>query len=533
MSISKSFRAFHPAAAITLIAALSFPCATQAINIGAVSGNSSGKLNANREGEPSGGKTEGGLELSLSARPLDEARIGEISQEERDLWRLKQKLFYVDDQMNNLLIMQHQLKQMRAELGSLAPRVAGLGSGVHVATGGAGQQAGLPVNPAATVIHAAGTVDTESSAMMLTRMGVSVALAFLVALALFFGLRRYRMARLQHGNQVLSTPDLPANPQVAPAVPVIRQAQSFVQPGKVKVDRVSPLSVACASDTDKLAEVDSMIEEAELYAIHGHPNKAIEILNDIILEYPDKDEVWLLLLSLFGNKKNVQQFESMARKFLSNKGMNNAWKGICKTGRRIDPDNPLYFDAESAYATNAETDIKPGRRRLLGDILVDMNAISMSDLENRIAHFDYLRDGRFGNYLVACGLIEQKQLDEALQQQSKEAVSKLAEPQINSDTRAASVQDEIPHTIGDVLVQMGVVGRQELEHALVDFSPKLHGHCGTYLVTCGLITKRQLYDALLNQIGGAMTVELSAPVKDMPAGDSDEVPWDLPDRWIR
>ena len=293
-----------------------------------------------------------------------------------------------------------------------------------------------------------------------------------------------------------------------------------------------------------------MIEEAELYAIHGRPNKAIEMLSDIILEYPEKVEAWLLLLSLFGNEKNVRQFESIARKFLSNMGGNDAWKGICGVGRSIDPNNPLYFDADSTHETNAEQSIKLNKRRLLGDILVDMNAISMSDLESSVAHFDYLRDGRFGNYLVARGLIKQDQLDEALQQQGKEAATNPPTSQINPDTHVPRIQVEKPRPIGDVLVQMGMVTEQELEHALANFDPEQHGPCGAYLVTCELITEGQLYKAMLHQLGGSTTAGLATPAEEPSAEDSDknssaedsakdssanvdEIPWDVPDRWIR
>ncbi len=117
------------------------------------------------------------------------------------------------------------------------------------------------------------------------------------------------------------------------------------------------------------AEVDSMIEEAELYAIHGHLNNAMEILNNIILQYPERIEVWLLLLSVF--RGNARQFEVIARKFLQTLGRNDTWREVQEAGRSIDPDNPLYFDPDIP-----SPHIKPNKRRLLGNILGDMQTLS-------------------------------------------------------------------------------------------------------------------------------------------------------------
>ncbi len=239
----------------------------------------------------------------------------------------------------------------------------------------------------------------------------------------------------------------------------------------------------------KPAEVDSMIEEAELYAIHGHLNNAMEILNNIILQYPERIEVWLLLLSIF--RGNAPQFEVIARKFLQTVGRNETWREVQEAGRSIDPENPLYFDPDTPH-------IKPNRRRLLGNILVDMQALSGNDLENSLRDFDHLRDGSLGRYLVESGLVNQRQLDEALQIQYKESPN----PQPAASKLLANLGR--PRSISDVLVRMGAVTEPELEHVLADFDPKRHGHCGNYLVSCGLITQKQLYSALLQQLSRVM-----------------------------
>lgn len=333
---------------------------------------------------------------------------------------------------------------------------------------------------------------------------------------------------------------LPTGPQSSPAASEIEQARSTAPSDEVTNTEglPSPSSAQLTRDADELAEVDSMIEEAELYAIYGHQDKAIEMLNDIILKCPEKVEVWLLLLSTFRNKKNARQFESVARKFLATMGCHDAWKDIQEAGRSIDPDNPLYFDADGIKTTNAQQSIKPKKHRLLGEILIDMNAISAHDLENSLANFDHMRDGRLGNYLVTSGLINQEQLVEALQQQHKEMA---AEPHPSSaPTYEPLIKAGKPRSIGDVLVQMGMVTEPELEQALFNYDPKRYGHCGAYLVACKIITKEQLYTALLQQLGGAMAVEFATPTEQSPAeaeqstAEADNfIPWDLPTRSIR
>lgn len=238
------------------------------------------------------------------------------------------------------------------------------------------------------------------------------------------------------------------------------------------------------------AEVDSMIEEAELYAIHGHLNNAMEILNNIILQYPERVEVWLLLLSIF--RGNARRFEVIARKFLQTMGRNDTWREIQEAGRSMDPDNPLYLDPD-ALATNK----KPNKRRLLGNILVDMQALSAEDLEKSLRHFDHLRDGRLGKYLVERRQIRQDQLDMALQIQEKESSKPQPAPKLLGNLGR-------PRPISDVLVKMGAITEPELEHVLADFDPKRHGHCGNYLMSCGLITQKQLHAALLQQLSGVM-----------------------------
>ena len=291
------------------------------------------------------------------------------------------------------------------------------------------------------------------------------------------------------------------------------------------VDQVN--AAAPAGNTNEFVDFNAMIEEAEIYAIHGHPFKAIEILNSVIFYQPKNVEVWLQLLSIFCNVKNLEQFEKIAIKFLATVDDKDAWKRVQEAGRSIDPDNNLYFDPNaSGYIANRNITLKS--RRLLGETLLDMDAISADVLASSLERFDPEHDGYFGDYLHASGLITMQQLQDALQLQAQAAV---AEPLAFADSAEMNIQQFTmgePHLIGDVLIQMGILNEYVLQHVLEDFDPARHGRCGSYLVSRGVITNKQLHRALLRQLSGALAIDVHLEEEcdialDFPHESSQEV----------
>jgi hypothetical protein len=504
---------------MALACALSCPCF-------ALAASAQGFVSHHGGGPQSDGAKEG-IKLRLAGKPLDESRIGKISPAERDLLLAKQKLFDVDDQVASLIAMQHQIKQMQDELVLLKPRVEKLGGGGAAAIG---TVTDIPerfqINPA----EPAPATDISLDARTQLLWGAGAGLALLAVLTVFFGWRRKTGAQSNGGEKRLLS-----HAQALQAAPQFGEARSTA-PGKPMFAADTSLS-SIYSNVDEpveVDEVDSLIEEAELYAVHGRADKAIEILNEIIIEHPEKVEVWLLLLSIFRSGRNAIQFETIAKKFLATIGHNDAWKDIQEIGRSIDPDNPLYFDIGIANPTESGIRVKPGKRRLLGDILVEINAISARELESSLADFDHLRDGRLGNYLVTRGLVKQNQLDEALKLQSKEMADESSRQKDNSGAHELPIKAGKPRPISDVLVQMGIVTEQDLDQCLASYDPKRHGHCGTYLMNCGLITKKQYHAALLQQLSGAMAVGAAPSSMEPPKkSGEDYIPWDMPDRLIR
>lgn len=243
----------------------------------------------------------------------------------------------------------------------------------------------------------------------------------------------------------------------------------------------------------ELSEIDLMIEDAEQYAIHGRLNKAIGMLNDIVRQYPTRTEVWLLLLSIYRNDKSVHQFEATARRYLKVAANDDCWRLIQEAGRSIDPKNKLYFDSQGQVFLGQE------KQRLLGRALVDINAISERVLKISLAHYDQMKHGKLGNYLLARGLIKPNHLDEALRHQH----NTVSDMQGETGRFVNAVK---PGWIGDVLVQMGAVTESELSHVLGGFDPKVHGYFGNHLVAIKLISQKQLHIALLQQLSHDMRV---------------------------
>lgn len=71
------------------------------------------------------------------------------------------------------------------------------------------------------------------------------------------------------------------------------------------------------------------------------------------------------------------------------------------------------------------------RRRLLGDVLLGMGVFNLGQFESATENFDAERDGRIGEFLVAQGLINHSQLDEALRRQHEETAGNF-DPHLKS-----------------------------------------------------------------------------------------------------
>jgi tetratricopeptide (TPR) repeat protein len=179
-------------------------------------------------------------------------------------------------------------------------------------------------------------------------------------------------------------------------------------------------------ETSAIVEEDkgslALLEEAELYAAYGHTQKAIVILEDFVIQYPDVEKGWILLLSIYSSRGQSEEFEKAARLFSLNNKNDHAWKMIQALGRTLDKTNPLYTSDSSPTILNTPLNSR-NEHRPIGIILVDLGYLPLQDLELSLKGFDPDQHGRFGNHLVSRRQVSYAQLTEAVLAQQAHAMT--------------------------------------------------------------------------------------------------------------
>ena len=480
--------------------------------------------------------------LKLSGEPLDESRIGKVSEQERALLLARQKLLDADDQMASFLAMQNQVKQLQEELGEIKLKLAQLGANPSTS-------APSPAKATTSTAPAAGTTSSQGGGAkpvptakppvvqqndLSDELDKALGLV-LVILVLWLGRRYY--AKVKSRNEVNSQQDSEAAlktadeaaaprfglkrslssfkarstanndvataPQAVPS-PVVKssykaplpQAKSEQTPAATVSPMASPVRKEAVSPTsppqeikEEATEEDSMLEEAGLYASHGRPAKAIEILQEIIQRRPSKAAAWPLLLSIYSSLAKATEFEKTAREFLKHHPNSPAWSGIQALGRTFDQSNPLYVDGNNVISSSPLLpDAAAQSRRPVGDVLIEMGVLSKQDLQNCLDDFDPKKHGRFGGYLVARKAITLAQLDQALLQQQG----------VHNETKSGALPS-----------------LQDMENFLADFDPKRDGSVGEFLASRNAATPEQLSKLLQHQPSQEKPIE-TQQADDLP-----------------
>lgn len=455
------------------------------------------------------GKTES-FRLRLSGEPLDESRIGKISQEERSLLRARQKLLDADDQMASFLALQDQVRQLQAELsmvklklgqlGVSSPAVASSDASAQLASSQESEPLLAQQTAAATVQSAEATADdvqtqqdqnVRPAKQRKPKMQRGpIIMGLLALLGLLLGLRYYLRKRTQSAGAKpvlkrsavvpVAVPEPAAAPAPAPASqpsmqtriaqPGAKQAakppakpsavrppasmagsaappkSTIAPPAAKKMAAPSPVAASPAHEKtqEELAEADSIIEEAELYAIHGHPDRAVLILKELIQQHATKTEAWMLLFSIYSSLKKAPEFEKAARDFIKANKDSALWLEIQALGRSVDSGNVLYADSGMTGAAASALQPVLGKRLLLGDILLAMGALSIKDMEKCLGEFDPKVDGRFGGFLIKRNMITEAQLEAALQQQQRNNEANTHQAQDASKAEDAPNAEGVP-----------------------------------------------------------------------------------------
>lgn len=118
-------------------------------------------------------------------------------------------------------------------------------------------------------------------------------------------------------------------------------------PAQTDFSQAGPGSI----DTD---EVDP-VAEADVYMAYGRDVQAEEILAEARQKDPTRYAIHLKLLEIYANRKDLQQFETLATDLYGEtSGVGADWEKAAAMGLKLDPDNPLYGAAAPAALPSAE-----------------------------------------------------------------------------------------------------------------------------------------------------------------------------------
>lgn len=368
----------------------------------------------------------GEFHLRLSTNVIDTSRIGKLSGAERDKILAQQRQLDQDDQTAKFLALQNQVVQLQEELKLMRLQMAqGIAPVAQSAPPAVPPQ---PVSAPAVRPKPATPAAPAPAAEPTSDLPVNLALALGAILLLLLGLRQYnkRLKSQWTGeNIVLDDSEItPAPVSLAPAQPAAINKIAEELPREapaLAATMLAPEPVAPAQpvfSTEPQQESDWVIEEAELYAVHGHPELAIQILERLLDQSSDKPQAWLLLLSILSSMERREEFEEAARRFAAIDTSHTYWKEVQALGQRIDKDNPLYFG--EVTEVHEPVPLNKANRRPLGAILLHTGALTEENLMDVLAQFNPNRDGRIGAFLIKLGLINNEQLEEALQIQRAE-----------------------------------------------------------------------------------------------------------------
>lgn len=94
-------------------------------------------------------------------------------------------------------------------------------------------------------------------------------------------------------------------------------------------------------------EVDP-VAEADVYIAYGRDGQAEEILKEALRAHPDNQAARLKLLEIYSARHDAVAFEAQAGELYSQtRGVGDEWAQAAAMGVALDPDNPLYGDADA------------------------------------------------------------------------------------------------------------------------------------------------------------------------------------------
>lgn len=274
------------------------------------------------------------FQLKLSGSLLDES-LAELSGGKKQQRLLEQKQDEeADNQTARFLTLLHQVKLLQEELESVKQELARIKGAPE--TGSASAENTLKIAELTDMASApvaereivpqpaekplAAKEQTPTKFIGATEIAYLAAAIFLTAMGILLGMRLFgRFKSKRHEGDLYQThipySAAPAAAHVPEHIPSQKLADT-IPPGALHAPAIAqppsaPGHAYVREAPPETAEDDLLLEEAELYNIHGHPDKASVILREILDQYPKKFEAWLLLLSIHSVAGRKPEFDQV------------------------------------------------------------------------------------------------------------------------------------------------------------------------------------------------------------------------------
>lgn len=273
-----------------------------------------------------------GFRLKLSGADLNLSLIGKFTEEQRSFLRERQALLDADDQTAGFLALKHRVGELEKEIETMRLKM----------TPAVAAPASPPPRPQALPV----AVPFGSEVWQIARYGLTLYLLpfsqiVVSVLALFFIIRHYsgikeRLAArglLRKGAKPMRRAVVVEPEKGVPPITEFDQ--------RLVIAATPPAAVANPVAPDS---VDAILEEAQLYVIHGHPDHAIRLLEEQIGGNRGEVRIWMLLFVIYRSQGMKLEFEKLANRFRNAIRDEELWENIQTLGHELDPENDFYLN---------------------------------------------------------------------------------------------------------------------------------------------------------------------------------------------
>ncbi|MBI2311712.1 MAG: hypothetical protein HYU77_04320 [Betaproteobacteria bacterium] len=292
------------------------------------------------QAEPNARTRQADFRLRLSGTDLSVSLIGKLTEEQRKFLRERQFLLDADDQMASFLALRSRVSELEKQLESMRLKMS---PAVAMAAPAQPAPAALPARPHPASVPAAAPLESDS--WQVVKYGLTLYLLpfsqiVLAVLALFFALRYYNGIK-EH----LAARGLLRRAPKSKRRAVVVEPETGAPPLS-EFDRKMVIAAAAAPAAPEPAidSVDGILEEAQLYVIHGHPDQAIGLLEDQIRSNRGEVRIWMLLFVILRSQGMKVEFEKLAKRFHNAIRDEELWENIQTLGNELEPENELYMN---------------------------------------------------------------------------------------------------------------------------------------------------------------------------------------------